>query len=138
MPGDWENVFIVTRVRAVAKISSCWGNTLSRWGIKQLGISFGSNYLLFSYESSWGVHLHITWRKSLAPCLNDSHVCTLQIYKSIIILHYLSVTRAKNIIHYTRVFIRINWFQLIKRFHKIVLLFIQNISQFLIGLNPSA
>ena len=131
-------MFIVTRVRAIAKISSCWGNTLSRWGIKQLGISFGSNSLLFSYESSWGVHLHITWRKSLAPSLNDSHVCTFQIYKPIIILHYLSVTRAKNIIHYTRVFIRINWFRLIKRFHKIVLLFIQNISQFLIGLNPSA
>ena len=62
MPGDWENVFIVTRVWAVAKISSGWGNILSRWGIKQLGISFGSNSLLFSYESSWGVHLHITWR----------------------------------------------------------------------------
>ena len=29
-------------------------NTTSRWGIKQLGISFGSIFLLFSYESSRG------------------------------------------------------------------------------------
>ena len=33
-------------VRAVTKISSCWVNTTSRWGIKQLGISFGSSFLL--------------------------------------------------------------------------------------------
>ena len=68
MPEDWENVFIVTRITAVAKISSCWVNTTNRWGIKQLGISFGSISPLFSHESSQGVHLLITWRKSLAPC----------------------------------------------------------------------
>ena len=29
-------------------------STTSRLGIKQLGISFGPIFLLFSYESSWG------------------------------------------------------------------------------------
>ena len=38
----------------ITKISSCQVNTTSRWGIKQLGISFGSIVLLFSYEQSWG------------------------------------------------------------------------------------
>ena len=38
--------------RDVTKISSCRVNTTSRQGIKQLGISFGSIFLLFSYESS--------------------------------------------------------------------------------------
>ena len=28
--------------RAFTEISSCWVNRTSRWGIKQLGISFGS------------------------------------------------------------------------------------------------
>ena len=37
--------------RAVTKISSCWINTTSRQGIKQLGFSFG---FLFSYENSQG------------------------------------------------------------------------------------
>ena len=45
--------------RAVTKISSFWVNTTSRQGIKRLGVSFGSIFLLFSYKSSWG--------KSLAP-----------------------------------------------------------------------
>ena len=47
--------------RAVTKISTCncRVNTTSRQGITQLGISFGSIFLLFSYKSSWG--------KSLAP-----------------------------------------------------------------------
>ena len=40
--------------RAVTKISSCQVNTTSRRGIKELGISFGSIFLLFSYESSRG------------------------------------------------------------------------------------
>ena len=35
----------------VAKISSCRVNTTSRQGMKQLGISFGSDFLLFSFES---------------------------------------------------------------------------------------
>ena len=38
--------------RVVTKISSCWVQTTSRQGIKQLGISFASVFLLFSYESS--------------------------------------------------------------------------------------
>ena len=40
----------------VTKISSCSVNTSSRQGIKQLGISFGSIFLLFSYNSSQGRH----------------------------------------------------------------------------------
>ena len=38
----------------VTKISSCRINTTSRWGINQLGFSFGSIFLLFSFESSQG------------------------------------------------------------------------------------
>ena len=40
--------------RVVTKISSCRVNTTSRRGIKRLGISFGSIFLLFSNKSSWG------------------------------------------------------------------------------------
>ena len=36
----------------VTEISSCQVNTTSRQGMKQLGISFGSIFLLFSSESS--------------------------------------------------------------------------------------
>ena len=46
--------FVVSRV--VIKISSCQVSTTSRWGIKHLGVSFGSNFLLFSIKSSWGPH----------------------------------------------------------------------------------
>ena len=55
-------VLIITRSqckgsnRVVMKISSFRVNTTSRQGIKQLGISFGSIFLLFSYESSRGPH----------------------------------------------------------------------------------
>ena len=45
--------------RVVTKISNCRVNTTSRGEIRQLGISFGSIFLLFSYES--------IWRKSPAP-----------------------------------------------------------------------
>ena len=41
-------------LRAVTKISSCRVNTTSKRGFKQLGISFGSIFLLFSCESSRG------------------------------------------------------------------------------------
>ena len=40
--------------RVVTKISSCRVNTTSRRGIKGLGISFGSIFLLFSNKSSRG------------------------------------------------------------------------------------
>ena len=40
--------------RVVTKISSCQVNTTRRWGIKQLGISFDSIFLLFSNESRGG------------------------------------------------------------------------------------
>ena len=42
------------KFREVTNISSCQVNTTSTWGIKQPGISFGSIFLLFSYESSRG------------------------------------------------------------------------------------
>ena len=40
----------------VTKISSCRVNTKCRRRIKQLGISFGSIFLLFSNKSTWGPH----------------------------------------------------------------------------------
>ena len=40
--------------RVVTKISSSQGNTTSRRGIKQLGISLGSIFLLYCHESSRG------------------------------------------------------------------------------------
>ena len=40
--------------RVVTKISSCWVNTTSRQGIKRLGISFGSIFLVFSNKSRRG------------------------------------------------------------------------------------
>ena len=54
-------------VRAVTKISSCPINNTSRQGIKLLGISFGSIFRLFSYESSQGK----------APSLHDSPDCAI-------------------------------------------------------------
>ena len=39
-------------IRVVTKISSCRVITTSRRGIKRLGISFGSIFLLFSNKSS--------------------------------------------------------------------------------------
>lgn len=52
----------------VPKTSSFWVRvtTTSTWGIKQLGIYFGSFFLLFSNEISLG-HIHGSWGKSLAP-----------------------------------------------------------------------
>ena len=47
-------------VRVITNISSCRVNTTSMQQIKQLGISFGSIFLLFSGESSWG-HVHSSW-----------------------------------------------------------------------------
>ena len=46
--------FFSTYSRVVTKISSCRVNTTSRRGIKRLGISFGSIFLLFSNKSSRG------------------------------------------------------------------------------------
>ena len=45
----WESN---TGNRAVIKISSCWANDISRQGIQQLGILFGSIFRLFSFKSS--------------------------------------------------------------------------------------
>ena len=41
-------------IRAVYEISSCQANDTSRWEIQQLGILFGSIFLLFSYKSRQG------------------------------------------------------------------------------------
>ena len=45
---------ITTNNRVVTKMSSCQVTTTSTRGIKQLGISFGSIFLLFSNKSSQG------------------------------------------------------------------------------------
>ena len=45
---------ILKVIRVVTKISSCRVNTSSRRGIKWLGISFGSIFLLFFNKSSRG------------------------------------------------------------------------------------
>ena len=42
-----------TEVGVVTKNLSYRVSTTSRLGIKQLGVSFGSIFLLFSFESSW-------------------------------------------------------------------------------------
>ena len=47
-------IFVKIFFRVVTKISSCWVNTTSRRGIKRLGSSFGSIFLLFSNKSSRG------------------------------------------------------------------------------------
>ena len=58
------NYLQMTVWRAVTTMSSCQVNTTSKRGIKQLGISFGSIFLLFSPESSWG-HVLSSWGKSM-------------------------------------------------------------------------
>ena len=50
--GRWGTV----PCRVATKILSCQVNTTSRWGTTQLGISFGSTFVLFSNESSQGPH----------------------------------------------------------------------------------
>ena len=50
---EWEVGHAITS-RVVTKISSCQVVTTSRQGIKRLGISFGSIFLLFSNKSSLG------------------------------------------------------------------------------------
>ena len=47
-------IYFIPLHRVVTKISSCRINTTSRRGIKRLGISFGSIFLLFSNKSSLG------------------------------------------------------------------------------------
>ena len=55
-----------TCCRVVTKISSCRVNTTSRRGIKRLGISFGSIFLLFSIKVA-GSHSLSSRGKSPAP-----------------------------------------------------------------------
>ena len=47
-------MLMIMLIRVVTKISSCRVNKTSRRGIKQVGISFGSIFLLFSNKSSRG------------------------------------------------------------------------------------
>ena len=47
------NCFVLGKYRDVTKISNCRVK-LSRWGIRQLGISFGYIFLLFPCESIHG------------------------------------------------------------------------------------
>ena len=56
-----KKLLFFVKNRVVTKISSCWVKTTSRRGIKQLGISFVSSFLLFSNKSSRG--------KISGPCL---------------------------------------------------------------------
>ena len=51
----WIEYLDRNKSRVVTKISSCRVNTTSRRGIKWLGISFGSIFLLFSNKSSRGL-----------------------------------------------------------------------------------
>ena len=51
---DTHNPLQVPIIRVVTKISSCQANTKSRRRIKQLGVSFLSIFLPFSFESSRG------------------------------------------------------------------------------------
>ena len=49
-----KKIYVKSTITAVAKVSSCRVDTTSRQGIKLLGISFGSIFLLFSFGSSRG------------------------------------------------------------------------------------
>ena len=49
LPPPVSRYFYNCNFRNVTMISSCWVNTTSRWGIKQLEFSFGSIFLLFFY-----------------------------------------------------------------------------------------
>ena len=60
--------------RVVTKISSCRVNTTSRRGIKRLGISFGSIFVLFSNKSSQGGTLLVAGENPRPPALNDNPV----------------------------------------------------------------
>ena len=62
-----RNPALSPKVRVVTKILSCRVNTTSRRGIKQLEISFGSIFLLFSNKSSHGGHSLSSRGKSPAP-----------------------------------------------------------------------
>ena len=66
--------------RAVTKISSCWIHITSRQGIKQQGISFGSIFLLFSYESSGGLLVIVGSSKTQLHCHISDHAWQLQSY----------------------------------------------------------
>ena len=62
----------IAKLRVVAKISSCRVNTASRRGIKRLGISFGSIFVLFSNKSSRGATLLVAGENLRPPALNDN------------------------------------------------------------------
>ena len=59
-------------IGAVTQISSCRVNTKSRWGIKQLGISFDSIFPLFSHKSSLGATFLAAKGNPWSQPVNDS------------------------------------------------------------------
>ena len=68
----------------VTKISHCRINTTSRWGIKQLGSSFGSIFLLFSNKSSRGGTLLVAGENPRSPALNDNPAMLILSYYHLI------------------------------------------------------
>ena len=67
-------------MKRTGKISSFRVNTTSRLGIKQLGISFGSIFLLFSNKSSRGATLVVSGENPRSPALNDNPASFLPFY----------------------------------------------------------
>ena len=60
--------------RVVTKISSCQVNTAIRRGIKQLGVSVGFIFLLFSFESSREAMFVVAGGNPRPPPINDTPV----------------------------------------------------------------
>ena len=60
--------------RVVTKISSCWVNTTSRRGIKQLWVSFGYIFLLFSFKVAGGL-IHSSREGGGEPQPPVHHAC---------------------------------------------------------------
>ena len=64
-------ILYLLTIRAVTKISSCWVNTTTRRGIKQLRISFGSIFFYFPMKVA-GTTFLVTGGNPQSPSLNDS------------------------------------------------------------------
>ena len=67
--------------RVVTKISRCWVNTTCRRGIKQLWVSFGYIFLLFSFKVAGGL-IHSSWKGG----------GTLASRASFLFVHFFAVT----------------------------------------------
>ena len=71
-PIERRSRYVTLPCRVVTKISSCRVNTTSRWGIKPLGISFDSIFLLFANKSSRGPLSSVAGENPRPPALNDN------------------------------------------------------------------